>query len=70
MIHGKIVFKEKNGCKLTVKLGGLNVAKGLYVKHWVMFSPVTGRHSIDTFYSQPCKRVLTHWAGFLANQPK
>lgn len=62
------LLKSESNCTLRVVLGDFNHGNGKYVKHYIMFSPKTGIHQIDSFYNQPDKRVLTHWDGFLANQ--
>jgi len=64
----KLIFEEK-GCTLSLTVGKYCININRYIRIWVMESPKTGSHSINTFSSRPDKRVLTHWQGFLTNQP-
>lgn len=64
----KLIFEE-NECTLSLTVGEYCRNVNRYLRTWIMQSPITGKHAITTFSSRPDKRVLSHWQGFLTNQP-
>lgn len=68
MITKTKVLKAVSGCTLSVTRGTFNRGNRKYVRVYLMTSPSTGEHSINTFSSKPDERVLNHWNGFLTNQ--
>lgn len=64
----KLIF-EDNGCTMSLTVGQYCKSINRYIRTWIMESPITGSHHINTYSNLPDKRVLTHWQGFLTNQP-
>jgi len=63
-----VIFRQENGCTLSLIIGKWNNAAKKPDYHWLMESSKTGKHQITTQSNRPDERVDSHWKGFLLNQ--
>jgi hypothetical protein len=63
-----IIYRQENGCTMTLIVGKWNEAAKKPNYHWLMESLKTGKHEVITQSNRPDSRVDNHWNGFLINQ--
>ena len=63
-----IIYRQENGCTLTLIVGKWNEAAKKPNYHWLMESEKTGKHEVVTQSNRPDNRVNNHWDGFIALQ--